>query len=251
MHRRAHRGAWHARGLCRAGCTRARVQHASHPRFRAHRPAAVAHFSGVLGGGRTRGEATGRGRAMLVWEEALPGRSAPARRASACKAPSGSAPAMPAVPGLRSSPRASSLGGSARLTAWRLFIRRQRQRELLADAGAFVLQGFCSLPPGLPPISPAPGPFFRLHAPMHHPNPGRCWSGGRGPQPRCPPCRTCHKATGMPDGCHAPPHSQQPPLGITRRTAEGLEVAPQRWLWAGGGWAPDPGLCCSALCQPG
>lgn len=158
---------------------------------------------------------------------------------------------MPAVPGLRSSPRASSLGGSARLTAWRLFIRRQRQRELLADAGAFVLQGFCSLPPGLPPISPAPGPFFRLHAPMHHPNPGRCWSGGRGPQPRCPPCRTCHKATGMPDGCHAPPHSQQPPLGITRRTAEGLEVAPQRWLWAGGGWAPDPGLCCSALCQPG
>ena len=41
------------------------------------------------------------------------------------------------------------------------------------------------------------------------------------------------------------------PLGITRRTAKGLEVAPQRWLGAGGGWAPNPGLCRSAPCQPG
>lgn len=64
---------------------------------------------------------------------------------------------MPAVAGLRSSPRASSPGGSARLTAWRLFIHRQRQPELLADADAFVLQG--SLPPiSLQPLFPPPHP---------------------------------------------------------------------------------------------
>lgn len=40
-----------------------------------------------------------RPRALLVWDEALAGPSAPARRARACRALSGSAPAMPAVLG--------------------------------------------------------------------------------------------------------------------------------------------------------
>lgn len=51
--------------------------------------------------------------------------------------------------------------GSARLTAWRLFIHRQRQRELLADAAAFVLQGSLLHASRLPLIStgfPPPRP---------------------------------------------------------------------------------------------
>lgn len=96
----------------------------------------------------------------------LPGRSAPARRASACQAPLGRAPAMPAVPGLRSSPSASSPGGSARLTAWRLFIRRQRQRELLADAGAFVLKGSLLPASRLLPVSLSAS-VRRCRAPAH------------------------------------------------------------------------------------
>lgn len=165
----------------------------------------------------------------------LPGRSAPARRASACKAPSGSAPAMPAVPGLRSSPRASSPGGSARLTAWRLFIRRQRQRELLADAGAFVLPGSSlvaswAAPHHPPPPNPPRGSSFRLCAPTHHPNP---WRHRRGPNP------DAHRATaglvtrlrheGMPDGCHHPRHPSASPA-----------ARPRVWRWhPKGGWGQE------------
>lgn len=180
----------------------------------------------------TRGEAMGRGWVLLVWEEALPGRSAPARRASTCKAPSGSAPAMPAVPGLRSSLRASSPGGSARLTAWRLFIRRQRQRELLADAGAFVLQGSLLIASRAAPHLP-PAPLSASVPRCTVRTRGGTWGGS---QPQRTPChsRTCHKAPACGDARQLPrsPHPRHPSASPA--------AWPRVWRWhPKGGWGQE------------
>lgn len=119
---------------------------------------------------RPRGEAAGR---CGFLEAAPPGRSVPAP----AKPPSGSAPALPAVPGLRSSPRASSPGGSARLTAWRLFIRRQRQRGAAGGCRRLCPKGkFRSRPPpGCPRSHPAslsaPEPCCAAHPTNGDPNP--------------------------------------------------------------------------------
>lgn len=123
---------------------------------------------------RPRGEAAGR---CGFLEAAPPGRSVPAP----AKPPAGSAPALPAVPGLRSSPRASSPGGSARLTAWRLFIRRQRQRGAAGGCRRLCPKGkFRSRPPpGCPRSHPAslsaPEPCCGAHPTNGGPKP---WGGG-------------------------------------------------------------------------
>lgn len=186
-----------------------------------------------------------RPRLLQVLEEALPGRSAPARRASACQAPLGSAPAMPAVPGLCSSPSASSPGGSARLTAWRLFIRRQRQQELLADAGAFVLQGSLLPASRVPPVSLSAS-VPRRRVPVHGDDAG-CPGVPTVPpahpatKPLNPPARGYHGAPQL--LCSVGGEPQHHPL-LTAMRAQGLA---QRRGWK---WQPKGiGAGCRRLCS--
>lgn len=184
-----------------------------------HPPRLPAHPGG------TRGEAMGHGGSCWFGRKPCRGE---VRRASACKAPSGSAPAMPAVPGLCSSTRASSPGGSARLTAWRLFIRRQRQRELLADAGAFVLQG--SL---LPSSQADPDLLQPLFLPSH---PNQCTMQTQGSTVGIPAPKLTVAWKDL---------SQGP--SITQGSGGGTQRCPR----AGGGWAANTELCHSAPFQAG
>lgn len=120
--------------------------------------------------------------------------------------------------------------GSARLTAWRLFIRRQRQRELLADAAAFVLQGSLLPASCLPPISPGfPPPHpdatsKRREASGGVPSPGFLslmptvpWQDS----PQGPGTTQGHRAAATLSLL------QQPSASPSQ--AKALEVAPQRW----------------------
>lgn len=119
--------------------------------------------------------------------------------------------------------------GSARLTAWRLFIRRQRQRELLADAAAFVLQGSLLPASCLRPISPGfPPPHPDAPSKRKEASGGVPSLGFPAPMPTVP-------WQGSPQGPGTQGHRAAATLSLPQQPsasssqAKALEVAPQRW----------------------